>query len=52
MGVILGYCLNLLLKSINHYQTEILLTPAFVMADYSTCNYIHISGALAMVVMG
>jgi CPA1 family monovalent cation:H+ antiporter len=48
----LGYCLHLLLKSIDHYETEILLTLAFVMAGYGLFNYLHISGALAMVVMG
>ncbi len=52
MGLITGYCLYLLLKSIDHYETEILLTLAFVMAGYTFCNYIHISGALSMVVMG
>jgi len=52
MGLILGYSLYLLLKSADHYQTEVLLTLAFVMAGYSFCNYIHISGALAMVAMG
>lgn len=52
MGLLLGYCLYLLLKSVDHYQTEILLTLAFVMAGYSFCNYIHTSGALAMVLMG
>lgn len=52
MGLVLGYCLYLFLKSIDHYETEILLTLAFVMGGYALCNYIHISGALAMVVMG
>jgi CPA1 family monovalent cation:H+ antiporter len=52
MGLLLGYCLHLLLKSIDHYETEILLTLAFVMAGYGLFNYLHISGALAMVVMG
>jgi len=52
MGLLVGYCLYLLLKSVDHYQTEILLTLAFVMAGYSFCNYIHVSGALSMVVMG
>lgn len=52
MGLILGYLLHLLLKSVDHYETEILLTLAFVMAGYSFCNSLHISGALAMVVMG
>lgn len=52
MGFFLGYILHLLLKSIDHYETEILLTLAFVMAGYNFCNYLHISGALAMVIMG
>lgn len=52
MGLILGYSLHLFLKSIDHYETEILLTLAFVMAGYMFSNYLHISGALAMVVMG
>ncbi|MEP7236926.1 MAG: sodium:proton antiporter [Ferruginibacter sp.] len=51
-GLILGYCLHLILKSIDHYETEILLTLAFVMGGYALCNFIHISGPLAMVVMG
>jgi CPA1 family monovalent cation:H+ antiporter len=52
MGLLMGYCLHLFLKTIDHYETEILLTLAFVMAGYTYCNYLHISGALAMVVMG
>ncbi len=52
MGFALGYCLYLLLKSIDHFETEVLLTLAFVMGGYALCNYLHISGALAMVVMG
>lgn len=52
MGFVFGYGLYFLLKSIDHYETEILLTIAFVMAGYSACNQLHTSGALAMVVMG
>ena len=52
IGLFLGYCLFLLLKSVDHYETEILLTLAFVMAGYTFCNFLHISGALSMVVMG
>lgn len=52
MGLIFGYILYLLLKSIDHYETEILITLAFVMGGYGMFNYMHISGALAMVVMG
>jgi len=51
-GLLFGYILHLLLKSIDHYETEVLLTLAFVMAGFAVFNFIHISGALAMVVMG
>lgn len=52
IGLVLGYILHMLLKSIDNYETEVLMTLAFVMGGYPICNYFHISGALAMVVMG
>lgn len=52
IGLVLGYSLHLILKSIDHYETEVLLTLAFVMGGYAVANYFHISGPLAMVVMG
>lgn len=52
VGLGLGYILYLFLKSVDHYETEILLTLAFVMAGYTISNSFHLSGALAMVVMG
>ncbi len=52
LGLIYGYFLHVLLKKIDHYETEILLTLAFVMGGYYFANYFHISGALSMVVMG
>ncbi|MFV0607015.1 MAG: cation:proton antiporter [Niabella sp.] len=52
VGLIFGYFLHILLRSIDHYETEVLLTLAFVMGGYALFNYVHISGALAMVVMG
>lgn len=51
-GLILGYLLYRLLKSIDNYETEVLMTIAFVMGGYSLCSYFHLSGALAMVIMG
>lgn len=51
-GLALGFLLYRLLKSIDDYGTEVLLTIAFVMAGFALCNYIHLSGALAMVIMG
>ncbi len=51
-GLLLGYILHKLLKSIDDYETEVLLTIAFVMGGYALCSYFHLSGALAMVIMG
>jgi CPA1 family monovalent cation:H+ antiporter len=51
-GLLLGFLLYKLLSSINHYETEVLLTIAFVMAGYALSSYFHLSGALAMVIMG
>lgn len=51
-GLLAGYILHKILSSIDHYETEVLLTLAFVMLGYNLCLLLHISGALAMVVMG
>ncbi len=51
-GLILGFVLHHVLKSIDHYETEILLTLAFVMAGYESAIAVHVSGPLAMVIMG
>ncbi|MDZ4838376.1 MAG: sodium:proton antiporter [Bacteroidota bacterium] len=51
-GLAAGFTLHKILTTIDHYQTEVLLTLAFVMVGYSICLYLHISGALAMVIMG
>lgn len=51
-GLILGFLLNRMIRKIDHYETEILLTLTFVMLGYIACNALHVSGALAMVVMG
>lgn len=52
LGLVYGYVLHFLLKKIDHYETEVLLTLGFVMGGYYFANYFHISGALSMVVMG
>ncbi len=51
-GLLLGYILFKLLESIDNYETEVLLTIAFVMLGYTLSSYFHLSGALAMVIMG
>jgi CPA1 family monovalent cation:H+ antiporter len=51
-GLALGYVMFLLLRSIDHYQTEVIITLAGVMGGYLLASYLHISGPLAMVVAG
>jgi CPA1 family monovalent cation:H+ antiporter len=52
MGAIIGYVGYKLMKSIDHFQTEIMLSLAMVMGGYSLCHMLHVSGPLAMVVAG
>jgi len=51
-GFILGYILYWSLRSINHYQTEVIITVAGVMGGYWLAQQLHTSGPLAMVVAG
>lgn len=51
-GIVLGYAGYYLLRSIDHYQVEVLITLAIVMGGYLFASLIHISGPLAMVVAG
>ena len=51
-GLLLGYVGFRMLKRIDHYQTEVLITLAIVMGGTSLAAMFHFSGALAMVVAG
>ena len=51
-GWVLGYLTWWLLRSIDHYQVEVLLTLAAVVGGYALANRLHVSGPLAMVVTG
>ena len=55
-GMIYGFLLGLagiyLLKSVDNYQVEILITLALVMGGYSLALAIHTSGPIAVVVAG
>ncbi len=51
-GLALGYLMFWLLRSIDHYQTEVIITVAGVMGGYLLAQKLHISGPLAMVVAG
>ncbi|MCB0309599.1 MAG: sodium:proton antiporter [Bdellovibrionales bacterium] len=52
LGLIFGYVAFLLLRSINNYQLEILITLALVMGGFSLAQNLHCSGLLAMAVAG
>ncbi len=51
-GFALGYATFLLLRSVDNYQVEVLLTLAAVTGGYALASKIHVSGPLAMVVAG
>lgn len=52
IGLILGYIAYLMMKSIDNYAVEVMITLAIVMGGYLVANYFHASGPLAMVVTG
>ena len=51
-GGVLGYATFRLLKSVDHYQVEVLITLAAVLGGYALANHLHVSAPLAMVVAG
>ncbi len=52
LGGIFGYLAYVLLKTVDNYQVEVLITLALVMGVYSLALAWHMSGPLAMVVAG
>ncbi|SUO93360.1 cation:proton antiporter [Suttonella ornithocola] len=51
-GAVLGGIGYYLLKSIDSYQTEVLITLALVVGGYALASQWHLSGPLAMVIAG
>ncbi len=51
-GAGLGYMGYRLICTIDHFQTEVILTLALVMGGYALCHALGVSGPLAMVVAG
>lgn len=51
-GLALGYGTFYLLKSIDSYQEEVLITLAAVLGGYALASHLHVSAPLAMVVVG
>jgi CPA1 family monovalent cation:H+ antiporter len=52
LGLALGYAGYFLLKGVNNFMVEILVTLALVAGGYSLAGALHTSGPLAMVVAG
>jgi CPA1 family monovalent cation:H+ antiporter len=48
----IGYSGFILMRSIDNYKVEVLITLAVVMGGYSLANLLHVSGPLAMVAAG
>lgn len=51
-GLVSGYLVFRMLRQIDNYQVEVLLTLALVMGGYALANALHVSGPIAMVVAG
>jgi CPA1 family monovalent cation:H+ antiporter len=52
LGLVLGYIGYQMLRVLENYSIEILITLALVMGGYSVAQRLHVSGPLAMVVIG
>jgi CPA1 family monovalent cation:H+ antiporter len=51
-GALMGYVAYLLLKSIDNYRVEVLITLAIVMCGYTLADHLHLSAPLAIIVTG
>lgn len=51
-GLMLGYLGYQMLKWVDNYQVEILITLALVVSGYTLAGHIHVSGPLAIVIAG
>lgn len=51
-GFVIGWIVYRLLKSVDNYRVEVLLTLALVMGGYALAAVIHVSGPIAVVVAG
>ena len=51
-GVVLGLLAYYMLKRVNNYQVEVIITLAMVMGGYALADRIHTSGPIAIVVAG
>ena len=52
LGLSLGYIAYRMLRSVDNYQVEILITLALVMGSFALADLLHTSGPIAVVVAG
>ena len=52
LGLITGWLTFRIMKVIDHYETEVIITLALVMGLSGLAHYLHVSGPLAVVVAG
>ncbi|MBM3979492.1 MAG: sodium:proton antiporter [Planctomycetes bacterium] len=52
VGFALGWITYRMLRSVDHYQVEVLLSLALVAGGYALVNRLHMSGPIAMVIAG
>ena len=52
IGLAIGYTAYRMLRSMDQYEVEILITLALVMGGYALASFIHASGPIAIVVAG
>jgi CPA1 family monovalent cation:H+ antiporter len=51
-GLMIGFLAYRLLRSVDHYQVEIVLSLALVAGGYAAAEALHVSAPIAMVVAG
>lgn len=52
LGLLIGWCAYAMLRGVDDYPVEVLITLAVVTGGYALANALHVSGPLAMVVSG
>jgi monovalent cation:H+ antiporter, CPA1 family len=51
-GLVIGWVAYRLLKSVDNYRVEVMLTLALVMGGYALASVVHVSGPIAIVAAG
>ena len=52
LGLVVGYAAFFLIKGVDSYPVEILITVALATGGYALAERVHVSAPLAVVVMG